>query len=124
MLRSIDRTKVLAIIALLACGCEPTPEKVDLRSVEGPVARPPVSADSVLVEGDLLVIDADPNDGDDSMDLCVDASSSNTAVASISRVRGKCRQFVLLASSVGSARIRFEARGKVNEVALDVVAAR
>ena len=60
------------------------------------------------------------------MDLCVDATVSGAVPGAVrvSRVRGSCRRFVVIATGSGPARVRFEARGTVSELVLDVAPAR
>lgn len=111
--------------AAIACG-PPKPDAVDVRSIDGTQATPvrrPIAERQRLAEGDLVVVDTDPVDGDESMDLCVDATSTSPAIARVARVEGKCRQFVVLATSPGAASVRFEARGTINEIAIEVSAA-
>lgn len=109
-------TELWALFTLVACA-PPSPERIELETAEG---RPP----SRLAEGDLLVVDARPTDGSDAMNLCVDASSSSSDVVRVSRVRGQCRRFVVVASAAGTARVRFEVRGTVSELDLDVTPVR
>lgn len=127
MLRKTDLT--LGLVALVAASCvacgPPAPSAIFLHTVESGVtqsAEPPTR----IAEGDLFVIDANPQDDDESMDLCVDASVSgpNASAVRVSRVRGNCRRFAVIAQGPGSATVRFEARGTASVLVLNVESAR
>jgi hypothetical protein len=113
----------LAPLALVACG-PPSPSAIFVNTVDNGVTT--ASAPSpTMQEGDLVVVDALPHDGDDEMDLCIDASTSGDASAvRVARVRGSCRRFVVVATGSGAARVTFSARGTVTELALNVTPAR
>lgn len=126
MLRRIDRPFAVAAatLALVACG-PPEPTAIFLHTVEQGIttaANPPAA----LTEGDLIVVDANPQNGDDSMELCIDATVSGAVPGAVrvSRVRGSCRRFVVIATGSGSVRVRFEARGTFSELVLDVTPVR
>jgi hypothetical protein len=112
----------IGTMALPACG-PPEPSAIFLHTVESGLttrAEPPTK----IAEGDLFVIDANPQNGDESMDLCIDATVSGSSAVRVARVRGQCRRFVVIASGAGTARVRFEARGTASELVLDVTSAR
>ena len=85
-------------------------------------AEPP----SRITEGDLFVVDADPRDGDESMELCIDASVSGPSPGAVrvARVKGNCRRFVVVAQASGDAEVRFEARGTASVLVLNIAPAR
>jgi hypothetical protein len=56
------------------------------------------------------------------MDLCVEGSRDGSSVE-LQRVRGQCRRFVVTASKAGVSQLRFEARGTVAVLAIEVVPA-
>lgn len=112
----------LASVALVACG-PPAPDTVFLHTVESGVttaAEPPTS----LAEGDLVLVDATPQDGDDPMELCIDATVSGSTAVRVARVRGNCRRFAVLAQASGTATVRFEARGTASVLVVNVTPAR
>jgi hypothetical protein len=113
---------VLASLAVAACG-PPEPSAIFLHTVESGLTtndEPPTK----ITEGDLFVVNANPQDGDESMDLCIDATVSGSRGVRVARVRGQCRRFVVIAAGAGTARVRFEARGTASELVLDVAPAR
>jgi hypothetical protein len=106
-----------AACAASACGPR-SPELIAVTSRAGGAITP-------IAEGDLLVLDASPLDGDgDVMDLCVEASRTEGTSVELRKVRGQCRRFVVTPSGVGSSRIRFEVRGTTTEIVVEVVASR
>ena len=114
----------LLLSTTVACG-PPEPTAIFLHTVETGVtqsAEPP----SRITEGDLFVVDANPQDGDESMDLCVDASVSGQTPGAVrvARVKGNCRRFVVIAQSSGNAEVRFEARGTASVLVLNIAPAR
>lgn len=110
-----------SLTTLVACG-PPSPDAVILHDVQTGGVKSSADPHTRMNEGDLFIVDADPVDGDDkSMDLCVDSSvQSESNAVRVSRVRGSCRRFVVVAQSPGSARIRFEVRGTASELVLNV----
>lgn len=115
---------LIALIATVACG-PPAPDTIFLHTVETGVtqsAEPP----SRITEGDLFVVDANPQDDDESMDLCVDASVSgqDPGAVRVARVKGNCRRFVVVAQARGNAEVRFEARGTASILVLNIAPAR
>jgi hypothetical protein len=107
-----------------ACG-PPAPDTIFLHTVQTGVtqsAEPP----SRITEGDIFVVDADPKDDDESMDLCVDASVSGQDPGSVrvARVKGNCRRFVVVAQARGNAEVRFEVRGTASVLVLNIAPAR
>lgn len=115
----LARLVLVASMAVTACG-PPSPEEVRLRTVENGAPRS-AAPPSKIQEGDLFVVDADPHDGDESMDLCVDASTSGTTSAvRVARVTGSCRRFAVVAQAAGRVEIRFSARETASILVLDV----
>jgi hypothetical protein len=107
---------IAACVGGVACG-PPSPERLVVRS-----DQTALGARIELDEGDLLVVDVDPVDGDESMDLCVNGTSEGAV--DIGRVREQCQRFVVLGTTAGAGTIRFEVRGAVTEIAVDVVGVR
>ena len=108
----------------IACG-PPSPSEISLHTVESGVtesAEPPTT----VSEGDLFVVDANPRDDDESMELCIDATVTGPTASAVrvSRVRGNCRRFVVVAQGNGTATITFEARGTKSVLVLNVLPAR
>jgi hypothetical protein len=115
---------LVASAASVACG-PPAPDAIFLHTVETGVtqsAEPP----SRIVEGDLFVVDADPQDGDESMELCIDASVGGPTPSAlrVARVKGNCRRFVVVAQASGAAEVKFEARGTASILVINVAPAR
>ena len=125
MRRKIEIGLGLAVLAgTVACG-PPAPDSIFLHTVETGVtqsAEPP----SRIVEGDLFVVDADPRDDEEPMDLCIDASVSGPTPSAlrVARVKGNCRRFVVVAQASGAAEVRFEARGTASILVINVAPAR
>lgn len=126
MPRRIEALAGLALVALGAAACgPPAPDTVFLHTVEAGATTaddPPTT----LQEGDLVVIDATPQDDDEDMNLCVDTSVSgpNANAVRVARVRGSCRRYVVVAQAPGTATIRFEVRGTAAVLVLNVTPAR
>lgn len=76
-----------------------------------------------LLEGDLLVLDVEPMRGDERMNLCVEASTAGSSAATVRRVRGRCRRFVVMATRAGLERVRFVARDATTELTVEVARA-
>lgn len=114
----------LAVLGGAACG-PPAPDTVFLHTVEAG-ATTAVDPPTTLEEGDLVVVEATPQDGDEDMDLCVDTSVSgpDANAVRVARVRGSCRRYVVVAQAPGSATIRFEVRGTAAVLVLNVTPAR
>jgi hypothetical protein len=107
-------------LALATAACEPSPEDIAFTSKTDPLRGDGTAA---LVEGDVMVVGAEPLDDDhDPMDLCIRASSSAPAVLTVERVRGKCRLFVLSGKSPGRATVSFSARDGNSTLVIDVTA--
>lgn len=109
----------LALVSLVAA-CKPSPDQISLSSKTVALQPGSTSTTARLVEGDVLVVEAIPKDGAESMNLCVDASSSEANVVSLRKVTDKCRFFVLAASQPGSALVRFQAREQTADLIVDV----
>ena len=121
----IDVAFGLTLVALTAACGPPSPDTIFLHTVETGVtqsAEPP----SRITEGDLFVVDADPRDGDESMELCIDASVSGPSPGAVrvARVKGNCCRFVVVAQASGDAEVRFEARGTASVLVLNIAPAR
>ena len=114
------RRPALVFSALFAVSACEAPSPDALRIV--PRAGPLEGATASLVEGDLLVLDLEPVDGDERMDLCVEASAPSSSSITVRRVRGRCRRFVVLATRAGTARVRFASRGTTADLEVDVTA--
>jgi hypothetical protein len=121
MRRKIEALLALASLGLVACG-PPSPDVIFLHTVESG-ATTADEPETSLTQGDLIVVEATPQDGSDVMELCIDASVDSEAVR-VSRVKGNCRRFVVLAEGSGSATVRFEARGTQSVLVLNVAPAR
>jgi hypothetical protein len=77
-----------------------------------------------MVVGDVMVVDARPQDDDGAaVDACSSATSSAPAVVEVGPARDTCRAFILAARSAGHARISFRADDVQNMVELDVIRA-
>jgi hypothetical protein len=113
---------IVAPFAVVACG-PPSPTAIFVNTVEDGVTTSAVPS-TTMPEGDLVVVDARPQDGDDEMDLCIDGATSGTGAVRVARVRGNCRRFVIVATAAGTTRVSFSARGTETVFDVNVTPAR
>ena len=126
MRRKIEAFLALALAAFAGAACgPPAPDTIFLHTVEDG-ATTAVDPPTTLQEGDLVVIDATPQDDDEDMNLCVDTSVSgpDASAVRVARVRGSCRRYVVVAQAPGTATVRFEVRGTAAVLVLNVTPAR
>ena len=110
---------MVVVVGALVAGCAPSPDviRVETRSESSAIETEDVEA---LATGDLRLLVTTPRDQGGRMDLCVDATSSDTSVVRVLRVKGECRQFVAIGEGAGTATVRFEARGTARAIRFDV----
>ncbi len=117
------RALVVSLAALAALvGCRPSPDTFSLTSKTTQIISGTSGARTTsMVEGDVLVLDATPLDGDQkAMSLCVTATSSNAGAVEVRRVEGQCRSFVVSAKASGNASVVFSARDGEESLAVTV----
>ena len=117
---------LLAIGAGSLLGCAPSPDEIKVTTRTSPFAAPEVLAEpeTRLYVGDLIAVEASPVDGNDTMKLCLEVSTSDPKVADVKRSIGACdepRVFVITAQGAGTARIRFGARDTWKELSVVVL---
>jgi hypothetical protein len=115
VIRALPRAFALLLgLGSVACG-PPAPNRIVVRSNQAALG-----ARIELAEGDLLVVDASPIEGeDDTMELCVNGSANGGSVR-LGRVRDQCRRFIVVGQSAGTSTLAFEVRGTTTTIEVGV----